>query len=95
MAFRNRIVSKIVLKLELTMIIIDQLNLLTSHFRKESQPSFIAKFFMGMTAGAVGAFVGTPAEVALIRMTADGRLPLGDWLDLIERNYLLHNHNYL
>ena len=28
-----------------------------------------------MTAGATGAFVGTPAEVSLIRMTADGRLP--------------------
>lgn len=28
-----------------------------------------------MIAGACGAFVGTPAEVALIRMTADGRLP--------------------
>lgn len=28
---------------------------------------------IGMTAGAIGAFVGTPAEVALIRMTADGR----------------------
>lgn len=28
---------------------------------------------IGMTAGATGAFVGTPAEVALIRMTADGR----------------------
>lgn len=31
-----------------------------------------------MAAGSVGAFVGTPAEVALIRMTADGRLPLGN-----------------
>lgn len=30
-----------------------------------------------MAAGCVGAFVGTPAEVALIRMTADGRLPIG------------------
>lgn len=30
-----------------------------------------------MIAGCVGAFVGTPAEVALIRMTADGRLPIG------------------
>jgi len=28
-----------------------------------------------MTAGAIGAFVGTPAEISLIRMTADGRLP--------------------
>lgn len=31
-----------------------------------------------MLAGCIGAFVGTPAEVALIRMTADGRLPLGE-----------------
>ncbi|XP_065509528.1 mitochondrial 2-oxoglutarate/malate carrier protein [Caloenas nicobarica] len=40
-----------------------------------SPPPFLAKAAMGMTAGAAGAFVGTPAEVALIRMTADGRLP--------------------
>jgi len=33
-----------------------------------------------MMAGCVGAFVGTPAEVALIRMTADGRLPIGKFL---------------
>jgi len=38
-------------------------------------PNFLMKAVIGMTAGAVGAFVGTPAEVALIRMTADGRLP--------------------
>ncbi|NWS50849.1 M2OM protein, partial [Probosciger aterrimus] len=38
-------------------------------------PPFLAKAAVGMTAGAAGAFVGTPAEVALIRMTADGRLP--------------------
>lgn len=37
---------------------------------------------MGMTAGAVGAFVGTPAEISLIRMTADGRLPPNE-----RRNY--------
>ena len=30
---------------------------------------------IGMAAGATGAFVGTPAEVALIRMTSDGNLP--------------------
>lgn len=35
-----------------------------------------------MIAGACGAMVGTPAEVALIRMTADGRLPLAE-----RRNY--------
>uniref|UniRef100_A0A8K9Y0Z7 Mitochondrial 2-oxoglutarate/malate carrier protein n=1 Tax=Oncorhynchus mykiss TaxID=8022 RepID=A0A8K9Y0Z7_ONCMY len=38
-------------------------------------PNFLMKALIGMTAGATGAFVGTPAEVALIRMTADGRLP--------------------
>ncbi|XP_018429115.1 PREDICTED: mitochondrial 2-oxoglutarate/malate carrier protein isoform X2 [Nanorana parkeri] len=38
-------------------------------------PNFLMKAAIGMTAGATGAFVGTPAEVALIRMTADGRLP--------------------
>lgn len=36
---------------------------------------FHKKAFAGMVAGGVGAVVGTPAEVALIRMTADGRLP--------------------
>jgi len=38
-------------------------------------PTFLAKAGLGMAAGVCGAFVGTPAEVALIRMTADGRLP--------------------
>ena len=37
---------------------------------------------MGMTAGGSGAFVGTPAEVALIRMTSDGSLPKE-----MQRNY--------
>lgn len=32
---------------------------------------------MAGSAGAAGAFVGTPAEVALVRMTTDGRLPVG------------------
>ncbi|XP_045775300.1 mitochondrial 2-oxoglutarate/malate carrier protein-like [Maniola jurtina] len=38
-------------------------------------PSFPMKLVIGMVAGGLGAFVGNPAEVALIRMTADGRLP--------------------
>lgn len=45
--------------------------------RKDGQPNFLTKAGIGMVAGCAGAFVGTPAEVALIRMTADGRLPLG------------------
>ncbi|XP_053995819.1 mitochondrial 2-oxoglutarate/malate carrier protein-like isoform X1 [Hylaeus anthracinus] len=44
---------------------------------KDSQPNFAVKALIGSTAGCVGACVGTPAEVALIRMTADGRLPPG------------------
>ncbi|CAB3380160.1 Hypothetical predicted protein [Cloeon dipterum] len=45
-------------------------------------PGFFVKAGLGMAAGVAGAFVGTPAEVALIRMTADGRLPLAE-----RRNY--------
>uniref|UniRef100_A0A1L8DZR7 Mitochondrial 2-oxoglutarate/malate carrier protein n=1 Tax=Nyssomyia neivai TaxID=330878 RepID=A0A1L8DZR7_9DIPT len=41
-----------------------------------------ASMGMGMIAGATGAFVGTPAEISLIRMTADGRLPVAE-----RRNY--------
>lgn len=36
---------------------------------------FLHKAVCGMIAGGCGAVVGTPAEVALIRMTSDGRLP--------------------
>lgn len=35
-----------------------------------------------MTAGAIGAFCGNPAEISLVRMTADGRLPINE-----RRNY--------
>ncbi|PNF23877.1 Mitochondrial 2-oxoglutarate/malate carrier protein [Cryptotermes secundus] len=45
-------------------------------------PGFFVKAALGMTAGVAGAFVGTPAEVSLIRMTADGRLPPAE-----RRNY--------
>lgn len=36
----------------------------------------------GVCAGVAGSFVGNPAEISLIRMTADGRLPLAE-----RRNY--------
>ncbi|KAJ8712552.1 hypothetical protein PYW07_005394 [Mythimna separata] len=45
------------------------------HKAKYGPPSFPKKVVLGMGAGAFGAWIGTPAEVALIRMTADGRLP--------------------
>lgn len=39
-------------------------------------PSFAVKATLGATAGAVGAFVGTPADVAMVRMCVDNRLPV-------------------
>ncbi|XP_045477607.1 mitochondrial 2-oxoglutarate/malate carrier protein-like [Harmonia axyridis] len=53
------------------------------YFTKGTEtPGFFMKAGLGMFAGICGAFVGTPAEVALIRMTLDGRLPLAE-----RRNY--------
>jgi hypothetical protein len=43
-----------------------------------SPPGFFQKAGLGMSAGACGAFIGTPAEIALIRMTADGNLPAAE-----------------
>jgi solute carrier family 25 (mitochondrial oxoglutarate transporter), member 11 len=40
------------------------------------------KIASGLIAGGVGAAVGNPADVAMVRMQADGRLPLAD-----RRNY--------
>lgn len=45
-------------------------------------PHLLASMGMGMAAGACGAAVGTPAEVSLIRMTADKMLPEAE-----RRNY--------
>ncbi|XP_053946169.1 mitochondrial 2-oxoglutarate/malate carrier protein [Anastrepha ludens] len=45
-------------------------------------PGVLDSMAMGVVAGAVGAFIGTPAEVALIRMASDGRLPPAE-----RRNY--------
>ncbi|XP_065060805.1 mitochondrial 2-oxoglutarate/malate carrier protein-like isoform X2 [Rhopilema esculentum] len=50
---------------------------LMEHFKgaDNKPPGFVKKLGLGMAAGAVGSFIGTPAELALIRMTSDGRLP--------------------
>ncbi|XP_004363712.2 solute carrier family 25, partial [Capsaspora owczarzaki ATCC 30864] len=37
---------------------------------------FVYKLGVGMFAGGVGSMVGVPAEIALIRMSTDGRLPV-------------------
>lgn len=49
---------------------------LVERFSVEGKTPFTVQLLSGLTAGATGAFVGTPAEVALVRMTADGRLAL-------------------
>lgn len=41
----------------------------------QSSPTVGASMTMGTLAGAAGAFVGNPAEVVLIRMVTDGKLP--------------------
>lgn len=52
-------------------------NALFDWFRDPSgkPPSFAMKLSLGLSAGAVAATVGNPAEVALVRMSADGLLP--------------------
>jgi len=56
---------------------------LLEQFSENGQtPNFFAKAGMGLTAGAIGAFCGTPADVALVRMTVDNRLPEAE-----RRNY--------
>ncbi|KAH8379858.1 hypothetical protein KR009_007666, partial [Drosophila setifemur] len=52
------------------------------HKNHEGSPPVWASMAMGIMAGAVGAVVGNPAEVALIRMMSDNRLPPGE-----RRNY--------
>jgi solute carrier family 25 oxoglutarate transporter 11 len=37
--------------------------------------SFATKLGMGFISGGIGSFVGTPSEVALVRMSADSKLP--------------------
>lgn len=42
----------------------------------EKSLPFYKKAFAGLFAGAIGAFVGTPADLALVRMQADSTLPV-------------------
>jgi solute carrier family 25 oxoglutarate transporter 11 len=41
-----------------------------------------AKMLMGLTSGGIGSFVGTPSELALVRMSSDSKQPLKE-----RRNY--------
>lgn len=44
--------------------------------------AFHSKLLMGCVSGGIGSFVGTPSELALVRMTADSKLPPAE-----RRNY--------
>lgn len=47
-----------------------------------SKPPFYGMFLCSMLGGMGGAIIGTPADVVLVRMQADGRLPMA-----MRRNY--------
>ncbi|XP_024943638.1 mitochondrial 2-oxoglutarate/malate carrier protein isoform X2 [Cephus cinctus] len=55
--------------------------------KNTENPNFGVLAAMGIVAGACGAFVGTPAEVALVRMTSDGRLPADNVKDGIPLHF--------
>lgn len=50
--------------------------------RDANDISFLTKLSMGCISGGIGSFVGTPSELALVRMSADSKLPLDQ-----RRNY--------
>mmetsp|Transcript_11667 Transcript_11667/g.33564 ORF Transcript_11667/g.33564 Transcript_11667/m.33564 type:complete len:312 (+) Transcript_11667:135-1070(+) len=41
----------------------------------KNQIAFGTKLLMGMTSGGIGSFIGTPSELALVRMSNDNKLP--------------------
>jgi solute carrier family 25 oxoglutarate transporter 11 len=53
-----------------------------SHGGTADAVPFATKLGMGMLAGGIGSFVGTPSELALVRLCNDGKLPLSQ-----RRNY--------
>ncbi|CAF1065078.1 unnamed protein product [Adineta steineri] len=58
--------------------------ILLERFRDQDgrPPSIFVNLLLGVVSGGLGSLIGTPAELALIRMTLDGRLPMNE-----RRNY--------
>lgn len=50
--------------------------LLNSSGKKPSEIGFVTKLGFGTLSGGLGSVAGTPAELALVRMSADSKLPL-------------------
>jgi len=55
---------------------------LEDNAKKTRTPSFLERIGFGIIAGASGALVGNPSEVALVRMSADSKSPIAE-----RRNY--------
>lgn len=53
-----------------------------SHGRNKNDIAFSRKLAMGCCSGAIGSFIGTPSELALVRLSADSKLPPAE-----RRNY--------
>ena len=55
---------------------------LTDHLKQKKEPgqglSFAERAFAGLTAGGIGAVVGNPADLCLIRLQTDSTLPEGE-----------------
>ena len=58
------------------------------------KPSFFILCGMAAFAGGSGAFVGTPADLALVRMTIDGRQPPGK-LNLLDNSVFYMNNIFI
>jgi len=79
----NGLSASLARQLSYTTVRLGIYNILLEKFSTNGQaPGFFAKAGMGLTAGAIGAFCGTPADVALVRMCVDNRLPEAE-----RRNY--------
>jgi len=55
---------------------------LEDNAKKTRTPSFLERVGFGVVAGASGALIGNPSEVALVRMSADSKAPIAE-----RRNY--------
>jgi len=65
-----------------TMLRVGLFNTMTDYFKDKPKNMFNGKVGIGLAAGAIGAGICCPVEVSLVRMAADGQLPVDQ-----RRNY--------
>ncbi|XP_067203096.1 mitochondrial 2-oxoglutarate/malate carrier protein-like [Linepithema humile] len=78
LAFYNGLTAGLVRQATYTTVRLGIYNQMHEFWRQNyvGPPAFAILMLMAGSAGAIGAFVGTPADLALVRMTTDGRLPV-------------------